>query len=416
MIQIFTEHITERLLYVLDFCFKSKGEDYKLYTNRSEWNEVRDKHISYGSDPLGAKIHIKAQGILFENEHYPNKLISIVDDEIAIDGVVDFFGTIFYYLSRYEEYKSNALDKHERFLSSHNSLVRLNVHKLPVLDIIVKGIWANLGLDYAPVKLNYNTKPSFDIDVAWAYKNRPLVRKIGGLVKRGKPIDRIKVLSGAKKDPYDTYDTIQEIGNKFPEGLRTFILLGDWGPYDKNIHWENKEYQKLIGDLSSFGAIGIHPSYGSHLNEKQIKTEIERLSEIVGKKTVLSRQHFLRMRIPETYTALLKNGVKEDYSMGFADQIGFRAGTSFSFPYFDIKNNRKTEMQIVPFCYMDSSLKDYLKWSPKRAMDEIQVLQKSISEVGGTFSFIWHNSSIHDTGEWKGWKRVLDFTIEETIK
>lgn len=70
---------------------------------------------------------------------------------------------------------------------------------------------------------------------------------------------------------------------------------------------------------------------------------------------------------------------------------------------------------IQPFVYMDSALKDYLNYSPEKAQETVQFLMSEVKEVGGQFSFIWHNSSIHDTGEWKGWKTVLDQTITQAL-
>lgn len=416
MINIFTEHITTRLIYVLNFCFKSKGEDYRLFTNEKEWASVEKKHISYGANPLAASLHIPAQGLLYENKFYPNKIVSLLDGQLAIDGVIDNFSVFFFFLSRYEEYEAIHVDKHNRFLSASNSLVKLGIQAKPILDLMVKAIWDKLQLNYEKVSCNFNVKPSFDIDVAWAYKHRSMLRKVGGLLKRGKPIERINVLLGAKKDPYDTYDLIEAIGKKFPNNLRTFILLGDWGTYDKNIKWENQAYQNLIKRLRMVGEVGIHPSYNSYLNSEQKKIEIKRLSTILNAEIKSSRQHFLRLKIPQTYTDLIQLGITTDYSLGFADQIGFRAGTSFSYPYFDIQRNEITPLTLVPFCYMDSAFKDYLKWSPQQAMLTIEKLVEYIYQVGGTCCFIWHNSSITDTGEWKGWRKVLEFTVEKTIK
>ncbi len=417
MINIFTEHITERLNYVLDFCFSSKGEHYQVFTDTEEWNALPDQHLAYGAQIVPCTLQIHAQGLLFEENHYPGKQISLQKNQLLLDGVADELSLIFYFLSRYEEHQSTTLDEHERFQSGANSLVRLNMHKQPVVDLMVKQVWEKLGLDYQPVTEFFSVLPTFDIDVAWAYKNRSFVRKLGGLLKHGKPIDRLRVFSGNKKDPYDTYDLIKATGTASQKKIENFILLGDWAPYDKNIRWENKNYQTLIKQLDEVGGVGIHPSYGSHLKPAQLNTEVNRLQQIVNRPITKSRQHFLRMRIPETYHALITAGISEDYSMGFADQIGFRAGTSFPFFYFDLQKNKSTQLAITPFCYMDSALKDYLNLSPKKAEAEIEKLHSQIKLVGGVFSFIWHNSSLHNTGEWKGWKPVFDFTTQlETLQ
>ena len=77
------------------------------------------------------------------------------------------------------------------------------------------------------------------------------------------------VLTGIKKDPYDTYAEMRKIAAKTDQFL-SFILLGDWGPYDKNIHWKNLAYGSLIRGLNLEGEVGIHPSYGSHAEDAKV--------------------------------------------------------------------------------------------------------------------------------------------------
>ena len=124
----------------------------------------------------------------------------------------------------------------------------------------------------------------------------------------------------------------------------------------------------------------------------------------------------MKFEFPKTFSILAKLGVTDDYSLGFADEIGFRAGTSFPFFFFDLQKNERTTLRFHPFSYMDSALKDYLKLDPDAAKAEIAQLLEEVKSVGGEFIMIWHNSSIHDTGEWKGWKTVLDYTIDEGLK
>ncbi|MDA7803939.1 polysaccharide deacetylase family protein [Crocinitomix sp.] len=414
MITIFSEHITERIIFVLDFCFKEKGQDYKLISVADEWEFSKFKHINYSNQELEAELQIIPQGILFESEIHQSKKINLEENKIVIDGVADQLGVIFYLLTRYESYFSSKKDDHDRLESRFNSLVKMDLNKTVVVDRLVKGIWDELHLDYGEVQRNFKFTPTFDIDVAWAYKNRKFIRSIGAILKGKKPFERIQVLLGLKKDPYDTYSVIREIATK-TDGILCFILLGDWGKYDKNIHWENNAYGSLIRGLNLEGEVGIHPSYSSYLNRSKVNEERERLVKITGHKIKRSRQHFLRLRIPDSYQVLNEIGMKEDHSMGFADNIGFRAGTSFPFHFFDLIKNEKTELKIIPFAYMDSALKDYLKMSPDSAIAEIKNLLNEVKEVGGEFNFIWHNSSIHGTDEWQGWRTVLDQTVEMGI-
>ncbi|MFT5822812.1 MAG: hypothetical protein ACI8ZM_004069 [Crocinitomix sp.] len=415
MIYVFSAHITSRLIYVLNFCFTEKGQAYQLVSTTEEWNKLTVKSLNYSDQEIGSILQIKPQGILFESDIYQSKSIVLNDGNVEIDGVNDELGFIFYMLTRYKSYFSQNLDTHGRLNAEQNVLKQFGLNKVAVIDRLVKAIWEKLNLDYTRVQDGFKFIPTFDIDVAWAYKNRKFIRSVGAMLKGKKPMERLKVYAGMAKDPYDTYTEIRDIASK-AEHIICFTLLGDWGKYDKNIHWENYAYGSLIRGLNLEGGLGIHPSYASYLDADKVALEINRLETITGHEIHKSRQHFLRLKIPESYNTLLASGIKNDYSMGFADDFGFRAGTSFPFHYFDLIQNKSTELMIHPFAYMDSAMKDYLHLNPEQAKAVINELMTEVKSVGGQFISIWHNSSIHDKGEWKGWKAVLDLTVQKGLE
>ncbi len=412
MISVFSEHTSPRLSHVLDFFFKDKGEEYQIITDRQQWAGDLGQRINYSNIGIVADYQIKPSNLLFESEIRSDLEL---DEALKIDGVYDELAIVFYFLSRYEEYSIQNKDQHDRVRSSDLYAVKNGLHKTPLADKIVKDIWQKLHLNYQPILDRFQCVPSFDIDIAWAYKNRPAIRQLGAIVKGGDLANRTKVLLGKEKDPYDTYSYITEVSAKL-ERIICFVLLGDWSKYDKNINWKNEEYRSLIRGLNATGGMGIHPSYNSYLDLARVQEEKDRLMEIVGHDIIKSRQHFLRMKFPDTYRVLLETGIKNDYSMGFADEIGFRAGTSFPYYHFSLENNSPTDLKVFPFMYMDSALKDYLKLSISEAESEVKHLVDEVKNVGGNLMCVWHNSSINNMGEWKGWKDILDLTISESLK
>ncbi|MBK9193024.1 MAG: hypothetical protein IPM77_16835 [Crocinitomicaceae bacterium] len=332
MISVFTEHITPRLTYVLDFCFAQKGFEYQCVTDVSAWSKIKSIRINYSEIEVPSEISVKPHSLLFETEIRNGIELSTSGDKIFIDGKEDPFAVIFRCLSRYEEYLPNERDEHDRFKAKNAELVKLKLNDKPVCDILTREIWEKLGLDYSIIQKRFECVPSFDIDVAWAYKNLKLIRTIGaGII--GKNLgQRFRVLVGKEKDPYDTYSYIAEVSARVNR-IICFAPVGDWGKFDKNIHWKNFAYQSLIRGLNATGGMGIHPSYDSHLNPEKLETEISRLEQIVGHEIVKSRQHFLRLRIPESYQLMVKQSIQRDFTMGWAEETGFRAGTSFPFTF-----------------------------------------------------------------------------------
>ena len=117
-------------------------------------------------------------------------------------------------------------------------------------------------------------------------------------------------------------------------------------------------------------------------------------------------------RVPDTFRGLIGAGITHDYSMGYANEPGFRAGTSVPFPYFDLLTNEPTNLIIHPITLMDVTLRDHLRLKPDQALQLIQNYIKVVRSAGGSFVSIWHNESLGDTGKWKGWRQVYEKMVE----
>ena len=77
------------------------------------------------------------------------------------------------------------------------------------------------------------------------------------------------------------------------------------------------------------------------------------------------------MTLPNTYETLIEQGIENDYSMGYADICGYRAGTARKHLWFNVLTNQKTKLKIHPFAYMDGTLNEYLGMSPESAQEKI---------------------------------------------
>ena len=106
--------------------------------------------------------------------------------------------------------------------------------------------------------------------------------------------------------------------------------------------------------------------------------------------------------------------------MGFADAVGFRAGISVPYPFYDLERDHENELLIHPFCVMDTTLKKYLNLSPEEGLEQYKRLIDSIRAVDGTFSCIIHNQNLTDLYGWAGWREVYeqmaDYAKQEVTK
>ena len=150
----------------------------------------------------------------------------------------------------------------------------------------------------------------------------------------------------------------------------------------------------------------------SNSNTSAIEVERNLLTAIVDQSITTSRQHYLRMSMPQTYRALIAAGITSDHSMMYADQLGFRASTCHPFQWYDLSLERTTELTIHSPCLMDVTLKNYLKLTPEESRAVIDELKKTISAVNGTLEFIWHNSSFSAAHGWDGWQETFEYLLK----
>jgi hypothetical protein len=416
---IFTIKITNRLQYTVDWVFNNQlGSNIKITTDENEYLNSELPKINYSPQPMSKnEIWIKPHALLFEYKTHDftfSSLSDFNDDPLAL---------IFFLLSRYEEYTAppSVMDAHGRYSARVSFSKKNNILYQPIVNqqvVYLKNKIAEKFLHIIFKKQEYQFQPTFDIDMAWRYRNKGFWRTGGGVLKdifnlNFKNINhRQKVLRGVLQDPDDTYDIIFKMHKGVKQPPIFFWLLGDYAKYDDNIDVKNIEFQRLIKNISEKYAVGIHPSYRSNQAVNFIKKEKARLEKMIGMSVTKSRQHFLKLRFPETYRRLLEVSISDDYSMGYADDIGFRAGTATPFPWYDIENEAITHLIIHPFQLMDVTLKDYLKLTPDQAINNIQQIKEAIKAVGGTFTTLWHNPSVSDTGDWKNWLNVYENCLE----
>jgi hypothetical protein len=328
-------------------------------------------------------------------------------------------------VSRYEEYLPHIRDNHNRYLASgsdayqqgylHKPLV--NIWSLRLKDILHK--WFTDLKFSTPV---YRFIPTIDIDAAYAYKNKGFTRALGGIYKSFQSKNyheiqhRIKVLLRLEHDPFDTFELQMQLQKKYNYRAIYFILLADYGPNDKNIPHNNRYFRSLIRYLSDYAEIGIHPSYASSFQPSLMVMETARLSKILKRDVEYSRQHFLKLALPETYRNLINNDITHDYTMGYAEVPGFRASICTPFLFFDLDQDSKTNLTIHPFAIMDGTLHDYMKLTPQKATKTISELIDEVKKVGGTFIPLWHNTSFNEDGDWNGWLDVYIRMVEEGMK
>jgi len=402
--------------------------DFTLTEDNAYFISYAGHKFCYGRQAIPETLYFAATNLLFEEDIYPQnlefknwnelKVFFPVTQESALP--FDIFASSFYLVTAYAEYLPHMKDRHGRYAAEDSVNFKGGFLDMPIINI-----WSdNLKLILAKkfnmdfFSIPYIFTPTININNPYSYKYKGFIKTTQALLNLlskfqfKKFSKRVKVITGAKKDPFDSYEELTRIHKKYNLKPDYFVLVGDNGKYDKNLPHTNKQYISLIRNLDKEGEVCFHPSYGSENNEYKIREEKERLEKILRRSVTKSRQHYLKINIPHTFRTLIKIGIKEDFSMGYSSKIGFRAGTCSPFYFFDIERNQKTELKIHPFTVMDTTLKHHLGMRSKEVIPFLEPVVNEIRSLGGNFTFVFHNQSIGGSGTWRHWSDVYERVIQ----
>ncbi len=433
MFLIFTPHITNRIKYIFQYVFEERlGCAFRLTDDADEFvNSDNAFKINYSKEDIQSGLFFYAVDLLFENDIKETNLQPANTNDVKIIFSLqrqsalcfDVFAALFYLLSRYEEYLGKPTIQHGNYDYKNSVLYALDILDIPVAEQWLELLKKNLQKNFPSVQFKKHRPKvgySFDVDVAYAYKGKGLLRTAGGIAKKilhlnfTETYNQLATYFGKRHDMYDTYNYVFNVlkDNK----PVYFFNMGNHGEFDKNPSWKNKKFQSLIRYVVQHAVVGLHPSYTSNMQPEKVVVEKDRLEKITGLPVTKSRQHYLKLKLPETYSNLIKNNIMEDYTTGYYYTYGFRAGTCHSFLFFDLVKNESTSLRLFPFAYMDGTLNDVLKMNIEQAKVVISKLVEVVYRYDGIFIPLWHNSTLYDRNGWKGWREVFEHTIHEIKK
>ena len=325
----------------------------------------------------------------------------------------DVLSAIFYLATEYEKHVEEHTDWHGRYNHYDYPSAEYGFFREPICEVYAEKLWQYLKKHFPQLERTQKESRviwTFDLDNPWKYKHKPFYVQWGGLLldfliggmKQAR--ERLRALFGGR-DPHDFYGLLADYFPK--EKTLLFILLERKSKHDSRFTWRNPKLRELVISLKEAGyRLGIHPSYTTFLDGEQISFEKEKLEEWVNA-IEIGRQHYLKVRYPETYQFYIQAGIVTDYSACFYDMAGFPMGMTRSFHWFDLRKNEKTELRIQPTQIMDVSLKNYLALPPEEAIDEMDYILSQVQQYGGELCVLLHNEALSDSGEWKGWKEPI---------
>lgn len=437
MLLIHVPRLTNRLGYTLNVVFHYLLRlDFEITSDMDLFSNYEGPKMSYGHQKIGDGMFVRSSDLLFQTTieelnprcfSYENYAALFPVYCASSEFPFDIFAASFYCLSRYEEYLPHFTDVHGRFPATESLAYKEGFLMTAIVDRWALMLAERLKRHFPEMRLaprNFDIEDTIDIDAAYCYKNKGVLRTLTGMGRdiwahnqNGELGKRIRVLIKKEKDPFDNFDYIIQVHRRY-SGMRLkfFPLMADYNVYDKPISYQNKEFRELLQHLCDNAKMGLHASYASFDNPKLIDVESERLASLLHRKTVRNRNHFLRLSLPSSYNALMEYGIMHDYTMGYADEPGFRAGTGTAYPFFDLESDCEKPLTIHPFAAMDSTFYYYKKFIPEASEVVYRQLVDEVKSVGGTLSLLWHNQSLCEDFGWKGWRNVYENVLDYADK
>ncbi|GAA3616481.1 polysaccharide deacetylase family protein [Flavivirga amylovorans] len=428
MLLVYTHKISPRLKYIFKhICSRILGVEVDFTTKIETFIAHDSLKMSYTKQQLANEFFIKSHDILFEqglndldiniHDWENTKCFFFNGDKSAIP--FDIFAASFYLLSRYEEYLPHVKDEFGRFTAEESLAYKHGFLKQPVVDIWAYKFKDALQTQFPEFKFpekNYTIKPIIDVPSAYNFRLKGIIRTLGGMAKdlvrfRFKGLYlRIMVILGFMHDPFDTYKYIINRQKHTKFKFLFFFLIGDYSTYDKGINPNKKKFVSLIKHIADYCIVGLKASYFAVDDISILKKEKSRMEAILNISLKASRHSFSRLNLPNSYRNLIELEVKEDYTMGYIDQIGFRAGSCTPFLFYDLDYEVQTPLKVHSYHLLDYALlKTHSLLDKKKVLSEII---HEVKQVNGEFVTVFHNYTFGAERRWNGFKDLFNIILE----
>jgi hypothetical protein len=318
-------------------------------------------------------------------ESLPKK-VEVTDHLVKLYGD-DLVAAAFFMLTQYEMLFNERRDEEGRFPATVSLAYRHGFLDRPIVD------------EYRVYLAKSAQKPQFkvlfthDVDKITKPKLTAVVTELKNVLRlRWSGLLGILYNVFNPKNPADTFDWLYDLEKG--QGLYFFMLQSEDGytldsPEIVNLRKKIKKqsYQE-----------------GLHWDKEKIKK-----SEFK-----INRNHFLRFDL-NTWDTLAAMGITDDYTMAYADQVGFRCGTCRPFKVFSLATDQALELIEHPLTIMDVTLYSYMKLSPSQAWQKCVMYFETVKKYGGEFIVLWHNFSL-DEVRWRVFYKKMVNYLKRGIK
>lgn len=406
MLLIYTQKITPRITYSFKHvCTGILGIPIKFTAKIEEFIAHEGMKLSYGKQSLGNEIFIQNVELLLEQ--------GLTDIEVKVQdwgGVAcffsvsensslpfDIFAASFYLLSRYEEYLPHVRDEESRFPASESLAHKEGFLENPVIDIWAFRFKKILQEKFPDIQLSersFQAENIIAVTEAFCYRKKGIMRTVLGFImdiiqfKIKYVIDRVQVMLRFTKDPYDNFSAIIKFLKKNKISLKFMFQVSDFSTYDRNINHSRPELQSLIKSMADYAEVGLQPGFYANQEIKVLKAEKKRLEAILNRPVESAINIRYNLLLPDAYKHLAELEIQRDFSMGYPESFGFRAGTCTPFLFYDLTFEITTPLEVHPFAISIQATK-FMKETEIEG--KVLHIKRQVASVDGNLTSIFSN-------------------------
>ena len=112
-------------------------------------------------------------------------------------------------------------------------------------------------------------------------------------------------------NPLCNFGDIMALEGKYDAKSSFYFLTLNKGDLDFNFKVD--DFEREIGNIDDNGwEVGLHGGHNAYTNLEEIKEKKKRLENVLGKKVIGYRNHFLKFKVPDTWELLSKAEFKYD--------------------------------------------------------------------------------------------------------
>jgi hypothetical protein len=392
------------------------------------WHDVEPRHRV-----------LKGQPALYATQA-PTALLHTEGPGIQIG--FDLVQATFWLLSRQEELGERHRDAFDRYLCSESWLVRHELAETPLLNAYVDLLQDALLLAAArqnlpmvrrlrwPEGRPYAVVLSHDVDDAGRLDLQQGVRLLARGLGQRSPRAALRGLYFVtarlgwsllrRKNPYWNFEAVMELEQE--AGFRSsfyFVPEARSVSRDPLYEMDTQRMRELLAQLYRGGwEVGVHGSFDSYLDAATLAAQKQKLQGLLAAEVAGVRQHYLRLKIPDTFRAQAEAGFVYDSTLGYYAGLGFRAGAAFPFHPFDTARDEALPLLELPLTVMDGALFWHLKLPPERATDRVLSVLETVRSVGGLAVLLWHQRVRYEKkypGWWWVYRQVVQHLCQENL-